>query len=79
VAELLGEQLDPAEMQADSSTLTCPIELVKIRQQSLPPHLNPNVFTVTLGILRSGGLRGLYRGYSATVIRELAYGPYFWA
>ncbi|CAK9786540.1 unnamed protein product [Cutaneotrichosporon oleaginosum] len=62
-----------------AATLTCPIELIKIRQQSLPPHLNPNVLTVTLGILRSGGLRGLYRGYSATVIRELAYGPYFWA
>ncbi|BEI81460.1 hypothetical protein CcaverHIS002_0206200 [Cutaneotrichosporon cavernicola] len=62
-----------------AATLTCPIELIKIRQQSLPPNLNPNVFTVTLGILRNGGLRGLYRGYSATVIRELAYGPYFWA
>ncbi|RSH87801.1 uncharacterized protein EHS24_000318 [Apiotrichum porosum] len=59
--------------------LTCPIELVKIRQQSMPIHMNPSTWSVTKDILRQGGIRGIYRGFSATLIRELAYGPYFGA
>lgn len=49
----------------------------QIRQQSMPPHMNPSTFSVAWDIVRTGGLRGLYRGYTATLIRESAYGPYF--
>lgn len=49
----------------------------QIRQQSMPPHMNPSTFAVAWDILKTGGLRGLYRGYTATLIRESAYGPYF--
>lgn len=49
----------------------------QIRQQSMPPHMNPSTLSVAWDIVRTGGLRGLYRGYSATLIRESAYGPYF--
>lgn len=49
----------------------------QIRQQSMPVHLNPSAWEVTKNIIREGGVRGLYRGFSATVLRELAYGPYF--
>ncbi|KAL7422931.1 hypothetical protein Q5752_002228 [Cryptotrichosporon argae] len=59
------------------SLLTCPTELIKIRQQSAPPYLNPSVFAVTRDIIRTNGLRGLYRGFSATALRDTAYGPYF--
>lgn len=43
----------------------------------MPPHMNPSTFAVAWDILKTGGLRGLYRGYTATLIRESAYGPYF--
>ncbi|EJT51259.1 carnitine/acyl carnitine carrier [Trichosporon asahii var. asahii CBS 8904] len=48
----------------------------QIRQQSMPPHMNPSTYAVAWDILKTGGLRGLYRGYTATLIRESAYGPY---
>lgn len=51
--------------------------LHQIRQQSMPPHMNPSTFAVAWDILRTGGIKGLYRGYTATLIRESAYGPYF--
>jgi solute carrier family 25 carnitine/acylcarnitine transporter 20/29 len=51
----------------------------QIRQQSMPTDMNPSAWQVTKDILRQGGLRGLYRGFSATWWRELAYGPYFWS
>ncbi|CAD6564976.1 MAG: hypothetical protein TREMPRED_000531 [Tremellales sp. Tagirdzhanova-0007] len=60
-----------------SSLVTCPTELIKIRQQSAPPHLNPSTLSLYQSILRQDGLRGLYRGLSATMLRDLAYGPYF--
>lgn len=49
----------------------------QIRQQSAPPHLDPSVWQVCRQIIRTDGLRGLYRGFSATALRDLAYGPYF--
>lgn len=45
----------------------------------MPIHMNPSTWSVTKDILRQGGIRGIYRGFSATLIRELAYGPYFGA
>lgn len=69
--------------------LTCPMELVKvslipklnlikqIRQQSAPPHLSPSVIDVCRHIIRTDGIRGMYRGFSATFMRDIAYGPYF--
>ncbi|OCF33700.1 carnitine/acyl carnitine carrier [Kwoniella heveanensis CBS 569] len=60
-----------------SSTLTSPIELIKIREQSAPPHVNTSTIGVVKHILRTDGLRGLFRGFGATAMRDLAYGPYF--
>ncbi|TXT10979.1 hypothetical protein VHUM_01730 [Vanrija humicola] len=60
-----------------ASVLTCPIELVKVQQQSLPPSMNPSAWQVTKDIVRQNGIRGLYRGMGATIGRDLAYGPYF--
>ncbi|ORX41028.1 mitochondrial carrier domain-containing protein [Kockovaella imperatae] len=60
-----------------ASLIACPTELVKIRQQSAPPHLNPSTLSVCRSILATDGLRGLYRGLPATGLRDLAYGPYF--
>ncbi|KAK8850494.1 hypothetical protein IAR55_004412 [Kwoniella newhampshirensis] len=57
--------------------LTCPTELIKIRQQSAPPHVNTSTLNVVKSIIRTDGLRGLFRGFSATAMRDLAYGPYF--
>lgn len=60
-----------------SRLIACPTELIKIRQQSAPPHLYPSTLSVFTDILRQGGVRGLYRGFSATAMRDVAYGPYF--
>ncbi|WVQ95620.1 hypothetical protein IAU59_002718 [Kwoniella sp. CBS 9459] len=60
-----------------SSTLTCPIELIKIREQSAPPHVNTSTIGVLKHIIRTDGFRGLFRGFGATAMRDLAYGPYF--
>jgi solute carrier family 25 carnitine/acylcarnitine transporter 20/29 len=43
----------------------------------MPTHLNPSAWSVAKDIFKQGGVKALYRGFSATVIRELAYGPYF--
>ncbi|KAE8541409.1 hypothetical protein D1P53_002768 [Cryptococcus gattii VGV] len=60
-----------------ASILTCPTELIKIRQQSAPPHLNLTTFGVFKSIIRADGLKGIFRGFSATALRDVAYGPYF--
>ncbi|WRT70681.1 uncharacterized protein IL334_007679 [Kwoniella shivajii] len=57
--------------------LTCPIELIKIREQSAPPHVNTSTLGVVKHIVKVDGLRGLFRGFQATAMRDLAYGPYF--
>ncbi|WWD20676.1 hypothetical protein CI109_105152 [Kwoniella shandongensis] len=57
--------------------LTCPTELIKIRQQSAPPHVNTSTLNVVKTIIRTDGIRGIFRGFSATAMRDLAYGPYF--
>ncbi|KAJ2916248.1 hypothetical protein MD484_g4169, partial [Candolleomyces efflorescens] len=60
-----------------SSIITTPTELIKIRQQSL---LVPTTARqVAWQIFREGGIRGLYRGFTATALRDTGYGAYFFA
>ncbi|ORY88136.1 mitochondrial carrier domain-containing protein [Leucosporidium creatinivorum] len=59
-----------------TSLLTTPIERLKILQQSSPSHRpQPSL----LSLLRSHSLSSLYRGLTPTILRDLAYGPYFLA
>ncbi|KAK0215080.1 carnitine/acyl carnitine carrier [Armillaria fumosa] len=60
-----------------SSIVTTPTELIKIRQQSL--LVPSSTYEVILNILRKNGIRGLYRGMTATAFRDLGYGSYFFA
>ncbi|WVQ70725.1 hypothetical protein IAR50_000247 [Cryptococcus sp. DSM 104548] len=60
-----------------ASLLTCPTELIKIRQQSAPPGLKLTTVGVLQSIVRQDGIRGVFRGLSATALRDTAYGPYF--
>ncbi|KAF9465584.1 mitochondrial carrier domain-containing protein, partial [Collybia nuda] len=58
-----------------SSIITTPTELIKIRQQSL---LTPtSARQVALQIFKEAGVRGLYRGITATALRDCGYGAYF--
>lgn len=57
--------------------MTTPTELIKIRQQSL--LVPSSTYEVILDILRKNGIRGLYRGMTATALRDLGYGSYFFA
>lgn len=49
-------------------SVTCPVELVRSRQQLDPAATAPSVVRQ---IVRDDGLRGIYRGMSATVVREV--------
>ncbi|KXN86207.1 Mitochondrial carnitine/acylcarnitine carrier protein CACL, partial [Leucoagaricus sp. SymC.cos] len=60
-----------------SSILTTPIELIKIRQQSLLTQTTAR--SVARQIYRIHGIRGLYRGVTATALRDCGYGAYFYA
>ncbi|KDR80921.1 hypothetical protein GALMADRAFT_153318 [Galerina marginata CBS 339.88] len=58
-----------------SSIVTTPTELIKIRQQAT---LTPTTARqMALQILREGGLPSLYRGLTATALRDCGYGAYF--
>lgn len=60
-----------------SSIITTPTELIKIRQQSL---LVPTTARqVSWQIFRESGICGLYRGLTATALRDTGYGAYFFA
>lgn len=56
--------------------ITCPIELIKIRQQNIVEH-QPSTRAVAVDIFRRTGVRGLYRGITATALRDVGYGAYF--
>ncbi|XP_022724764.1 mitochondrial arginine transporter BAC2-like [Durio zibethinus] len=69
------------------SVMLSPVELVKIRLQlqstsyatiqSASAHTGP--ISVAKGILKTEGLRGLYRGFAITALRDApAHGFYFW-
>ncbi|KAF9454417.1 carnitine/acyl carnitine carrier [Macrolepiota fuliginosa MF-IS2] len=60
-----------------SSIITTPIELIKIRQQSSLTPTTAN--SVAWEIYRHYGIRGLYRGVTATALRDCGYGAYFFA
>jgi hypothetical protein len=56
--------------------VTCPMEMVKIRLQTqamLPKHLQSTAGEV----LRELGLRGLYRGAAATLMRDIPFSIIF--
>ena len=55
--------------------MTTPIELIKIRQQSLLTVTSAR--TVALQIFRESGIWGLYRGLAVTALRDCGYGAYF--
>lgn len=59
------------------SFITCPTELIKIRQQSSIAKIAPTTLGTLRHILRQDGVTGLYRGFGSTAGRELAYGTYF--
>ena len=61
--------------------ITTPAELIKIHQQSLvrsaPSAPLMRDRDVMLHIWRHHGLRGFYRGITATALRDVGYGAYF--
>jgi len=59
-----------------SSLITTPVELVKIQQQNSLLD-RPSTKTVVLRMYNQHGIKGLYRGFTATVLRDLGYGVYF--
>ncbi|KAF8159263.1 carnitine/acyl carnitine carrier [Crassisporium funariophilum] len=58
-----------------SSIVTTPVELIKIRQQSLLTQTTARA--VALQIFREAGISGLYRGLVSTALRDCGYGAYF--
>ncbi|KAK7685802.1 hypothetical protein QCA50_011148 [Cerrena zonata] len=64
-----------------ASLITTPVELIKIHQQSQqsPVHGQKplSAAQVALSIVRKHGVRGLYRGITATALRDVGYGAYF--
>lgn len=55
--------------------------MIKIHQQSqpspVPGQRPPSATQVALNIIRQHGVRGLYRGITATALRDIGYGAYF--
>lgn len=69
------------------SLMLCPVELIKIRLQlqgkshEKTPQINchKGPISVARSILRTEGLKGIYRGFSITALRDApAHGFYFW-
>ncbi|KAI8985634.1 mitochondrial carrier [Trametes punicea] len=64
-----------------SSLITTPAELIKIHQQSLVRSAGSAIplrdRDVILHIWRHYGVRGFYRGITATALRDVGYGAYF--
>lgn len=61
-----------------TSLIASPTELVKIRQQNVLGG-KTSAIKVAMGIFKQSGIRGLYRGLSATALRDTGYGAYFMA
>jgi len=58
--------------------ISAPIDLIKIRQQNdTRVATSSSITSVVRDIVRKHGVRGLFRGYGATCVRDLGYGPYF--
>ncbi|CAF2622560.1 unnamed protein product [Rotaria sp. Silwood2] len=70
-----------------ASFALCPTELVKCRMQTMndiqlhtqnPMHKTISPIDITRNIIRNEGIRGLYRGFTATLARECpGYGCFF--
>ncbi|GBE89433.1 Mitochondrial carnitine carrier [Sparassis crispa] len=67
-----------------ASLITTPTELIKVHQQSMVVftsssaiHKPPTTFNVARLIFKHHGIRGLYRGITATALRDTGYGVYF--
>ncbi|OBZ73825.1 Mitochondrial basic amino acids transporter [Grifola frondosa] len=63
-----------------SSLINTPVELIKVHQQTLlrsSSDLGMRDRDVALHILKQHGIRGLYRGITATALRDFGYGAYF--
>ncbi|EPS94884.1 hypothetical protein FOMPIDRAFT_1026003 [Fomitopsis schrenkii] len=71
------------------SVVTSPAELIKTQQQlmqvaasrtsTLSSSGDLSAYAVTQRILRQYGIRGLFRGITATALRDIGYGTYFGA
>ncbi|GAA6008502.1 uncharacterized protein JCM10292_006945 [Rhodotorula paludigena] len=59
-----------------TSVITTPIERLKILQQASSVGARSAQPSV-VALVRSHSLRSLYRGWSATLLRDFGYGPYF--
>lgn len=66
------------------SLITTPTELIKVRQQSTVAPTSiatvfrpPTFYEVAQKIVRTQGITGLYRGITATALRDTGYGAYF--
>ncbi|KIM90259.1 hypothetical protein PILCRDRAFT_811976 [Piloderma croceum F 1598] len=59
-----------------TSFITTPTELIKIQQQNSLLQTS-SVKSVVSHMYRQRGVRGFYRGITATVLREVGYGAYF--
>ncbi|CAD6890717.1 unnamed protein product [Tilletia caries] len=61
-----------------TALITTPIDLLKIRQQNdTRAATSSSPIAILRDIVRRQGITGLFRGYGATCIRDLGYGPYF--
>ncbi|KZV88202.1 mitochondrial carrier [Exidia glandulosa HHB12029] len=61
-----------------TSVVTCPSELIKIRQQLvLAAGRQPSAIRVASRIFRTSGIAGLFRGWGSTAWRDMGYGTYF--
>lgn len=67
----------PPELNSVHRIVTTPTELVKIRQQALLTPISTR--QMLQRIVRQDGIRGLYRGITATGLRDIGYGSYFFA
>lgn len=79
---MIGSYVTPATRCLPALTLvyrivTTPTELVKIRQQALLTPISTR--QMLRRIVRQDGIRGLYRGITATGLRDVGYGFYFFA
>ncbi|KAF9224115.1 mitochondrial carrier [Gyrodon lividus] len=64
-----------------TSLVSTPTELIKIRQQNVLANdpSRASAAKVAMSIFRQHGIRGLYRGLTATALRDTGYGTYFLA
>ena len=67
----------PLVFNSAHSIVTTPTELVKIRQQALLTPISTR--QMLRRIVQQDGIRGLYRGITATGLRDIGYGSYFFA